>query len=74
MRALYENEEFVEVDAEGNPKIYNKRFALIRVLCPDNRSYVTTLDVWEKRDFSQVIYKTQEEKIESQLDKLIYGR
>lgn len=50
------------------------RFVLIEVLCPNNQSYRTTIDKWEQKDFKDNISKTPEEKIESQLDKLVYRR
>ena len=65
MRELKENERLVNV--------YD-RFILIEVLCPNNQSYRTTIDKWTKKDFKDNISKTQEEKIESQLDKLVYRR
>ena len=51
-----------------------ERFVLIEVACPHERSYKTTIDKWEQKDFKDNICKTQEEKIESQLDKLVYRR
>ena len=51
-----------------------ERFVLIEVACPHEQSYKTTIDKWEQKDFKDNISKTQEEKIESQLDKLVYRR
>lgn len=65
MRNLKANEKKI--------KEYN-RFVLIEVACPHERSYKTTIDKWEQKDFKDNISKTQEEKIESQLDKLVYRR
>ena len=65
MRNLKANEKKI--------KEYN-RFVLIEVACPHERSYKTTIDKWEQKDFKDNICKTQEEKIESQLDKLVYSK
>ena len=65
MRKLKPNEKII--------KEY-ERFILIEVACPYGRSYKTTIDKWERKDFNNNTYKTQEERLESQLDKLVYRR
>lgn len=65
MRKLKANERII--------KEYD-RYILIEVACPHGNSYRTTIDKWEQKDFKDNISKTQEEKIESQLDKLVYRR
>lgn len=65
MRKLKPNEKII--------KEYD-RYILIKVACPHGNSYRTTIDKWEQKDFKDNICKTQEEKIESQLDKLVYRR
>lgn len=61
---------------KANERLVNEydRFILIEVLCPNNQSYRTTIDKWKQKDFSNYVTKTPEEKIESQLDKLVYRR
>lgn len=53
MRKLKSNEEFVK-DEDGNIKRYNNRFILIRVKCPNEQSYITTMDLWTSKNIAKV--------------------
>ena len=65
MRKLKPNEKII--------KEY-ERFILIEVACPHGNSYKTTISKWERKDFNNNTYKTPEERLENQLDKLVYRR
>ncbi len=72
MRKLKANEEFVEVDKDGKPKIYNNSYTLIRVKCPNEQSYITTIDDWEQKDFgNRTIYNVEDRLMDKYIkDKL----
>lgn len=52
----------------------NKYYTTYKYMFENGNSYNDTVPKWKQRDFGTEIYKTPEEKLESQLDKLIYRR
>ena len=65
MRKLKPNEKLI--------KEYD-RYILVEVKCPNGSSYKTTIDKWEQKDFGKNIIATTEDKLEKQLDQLVYRR
>ena len=52
----------------------NDRYTTYLYIFENGSSYRDTVSKWKQKDFKDNISKTQEEKIESQLDKLVYRR
>ena len=52
----------------------NKYYTTYKYLFKNGNSYNDTVDKWKQTDFTNTIYKTPEEKLESQLDTLILKR
>ena len=52
----------------------NKYYTTYKYMFENGNSYNDTVPKWKQKDFGTEIYKTPEEKLESQLDKLIYRR
>lgn len=50
------------------------RYTTYLYIFENGNKYTDTVLKWKQKDFGTEIYKTPEEKIESQLDKLIYRR
>lgn len=52
----------------------NDRYITYLYIFENGNKYTDTVPKWKQKDFTDVIYKTPEEKLESQLDKLVYRR
>lgn len=52
----------------------NDRYTTYLYIFENGNKYTDTVPKWKQKDFTDIIYKTPEEKIESQLDKLVYRR
>ena len=52
----------------------NDRYTTYLHIFENGNKYTDTVPKWKQKDFTDIIYKTPEEKIESQLDKLVYRR
>lgn len=52
----------------------NDRYTTYLYIFENGNKYTDTVQKWKQKDFTNTIYKTPEEKIESQLDKLVYKR
>lgn len=52
----------------------NKYYTTYKYVFENGNNYNDTVPKWKQKDFGTEIYKTPEEKLESQLDKLIYRR
>ena len=63
-------------DLKENERLYAvyENFIVVEVICPHNKSYKTTIPKWKQRDFETSICETPEERIEKQLDKIVYRR
>ena len=69
----------MRIDGKDNVKerikVYeNDRYTTYLYIFENGNQYTDTVPKWKQKDFGTEIYKTPEEKIESQLDKLIYRR
>ena len=69
----------MRIDGKDNVKerikvFENDRYTTYLYIFENGNQYTDTVPKWKQKDFGTEIYKTPEEKIESQLDKLIYRR
>ena len=69
----------MKIDGKENVKkrikvFENDKYITYLYIFENGSSYRDTVSKWEQKDFKDNISKTQEEKIESQLDKLVYRR
>ena len=67
------------IDGKDNVKerikvFENDRYTTYLYIFENGNKYTDTVPKWKQKDFGIKIYQTPEEKIESQLDKLIYRR
>lgn len=52
----------------------NDRYITYLYIFENGNKYKDTVPKWKQKDFTDKIIKTPEEKLESQLDKLVYRR
>ena len=52
----------------------NDRYTTYLYIFENGNKYTDIVPKWKQKDFGTEIYKTPEEKLESQLDKLVYKR
>ena len=52
----------------------NDRYITYLYIFENGNKYTDTVPKWKQKDFTKTIYKTPEEKLEGQLDKLVYRR
>jgi hypothetical protein len=52
----------------------NNKYITYLYVFENGNQYTDTVSKWKQKDFGDTIYKTPEDIIESQLDKLIYRR
>ena len=52
----------------------NDRYITYLYIFENGNKYKDTIPKWKQKDFGTEIYKIPEEKLESQLDKLVYKR
>ena len=69
----------MRIDGKDNVKerikvFENDRYTTCLYIFENGNKYTDTVPKWKQKDFGTEIYKTPEEKIESQLDKLVYRR
>lgn len=69
----------MKIDGKDNVKerikvFENDKYTTYLYIFENGNKYTDTVSKWKQKDFTDVIYKTPEEKIESQLDKLVYRR
>ena len=69
----------MKIDGKENVKerikvFENNQYITYLYIFENGSSYRDTVSKWKQKDFKDNIRKTQEEKIESQLDKLVYRR
>ena len=62
-------------NVKSRKKIFeNKYYTTYKYVFENGNSYNDTVPKWKQKDFGTAIYKTPEEKLESQLDTLILKR
>ena len=69
----------MRIDGKDNVKerkkiFENKYYTTYKYVFENGNSYNDTVPKWKQKDFTNTIYKTPEEKLESQLDTLILKR
>lgn len=69
----------MRIDGKDNVKerikvFENDRYITYLYVFENGNKYNDTVPKWKQKDFGDTIYKTPEEKLESQLDKLVYRR
>ena len=69
----------MRIDGKDNVKerikvFENDRYTTYLYIFENGNNYTDTVPKWKQKDFGTNIYQTPEEKLESQLDKLIYRR
>lgn len=69
----------MRIDGKNNVKkrikvFENNRYITYLYVFENGNQYTDTVPKWKQKDFGDTIYKTPEDIIESQLDKLIYRR
>ena len=69
----------MRIDGKDNVKkrikvFENDRYTTYLYIFENGNKYKDTVPKWKQKDFRTEIYKTPEEKLENQLDKLIYRR
>ena len=52
----------------------NDRYTTYLYIFENGNKYTDTVPKWKQKEFTDIIYKIPEEKLESQLDKLVYKR
>lgn len=64
-----------KVNVKKRIKVFeNNRFITYLYIFENGNSYRETIQKWKQKDYSTSKYETQEDKLEKQLDKLIYRR
>ena len=69
----------MRIDGKDNVKqrikvFENDRYITYLYIFENGNKYTDTVSKWKQKDFKNNICKTEEEKIESQLDKMVHRR
>jgi len=69
----------MNIDGKENVKervkvFESNKFITYLYIFKNGNSYRETRNKWKQRDFSRTLKETQEEKLENQLDKIVYRR